>query len=248
MAARCYAAARRAAPCMAGQELVRPMKKQAPIARPEDGNPPAQERALAWLTKNSLAATAISGGAIYLLTIEEYRQAYRPYGVSPAEVGLDYTTAVWPAAQALLFIALIAYVLTDLLPTRLLVRSRASRFFAALSVGCALVIASLFTARTQFAFAVEAGDHYDQVLNGRLSLLNALRADRVEIAWKEASPQRPGLPTGRLLLLGTSAGTLIVFSADTKTTWRIPLGDSIVRSTLRYPKRHVGGGGPIELP
>ena len=96
------------------------MKKQAPAARPEDGNPPLQERALTWLTTNSLTATAISGGAIYLLTVEEYREAYRPYGVSPAEVGVDYTTAVWPAAQALLFIALIAYVLTDLLPTRLL--------------------------------------------------------------------------------------------------------------------------------
>jgi hypothetical protein len=190
----------------------------------------ALDRTLARLTQHSLTVTAIAGGVIYLLTIEEYREAYRPYGLAPSEVGIDYTTAVWPAAQALLFIALLAYVLADLLPTRLLVSSRASRLLAATTIGFALVFADLVIARTQFALNVEAGQHYDQFLTGRLSLLNALRADSVELVWKEPSSQRPQLPTGKLLLLGTASGTLVLFAAETKTTWRIPLGDVLVRS------------------
>ena len=206
-------------------------------------NEPDTRSLLTWLTNNPVTAVSIAGGVIYMLVFESYRAALRPFGVTPAEVGVDYATAVWPVAQALAFVALTCFLLLLMLSPVAFMRSLAARLTLIGTVCTVVVVAASIYGEAQYVSDVRRGDRFEPILSGRLSILNGLRADLVEVTWKEASPAKPQLPSEKLLLLGIANGTAIIYSAGSATTWRVPIQEIVVTAKAVFPSRKAGGHG-----
>jgi hypothetical protein len=61
--------------------------------------PPAGARnpLAGWILANPAQTATLLGGVAYVLVIASYRAALRPFGATPADVGIGYVDAVWPS-------------------------------------------------------------------------------------------------------------------------------------------------------
>jgi hypothetical protein len=184
---------------------------------------------LTWLRGNLAFAISGAGAFLFVLVGAGYRAALQPFGVIPAEVGIDYATTVWGALPFILLICGPSSILFFIWPPRKQVEFASmslQRYMVLyLIVTVPLALATTFE-QSRYVRIVGAGRHYEPFL-AALSPL-ALRADSVQIAWKQATANQAPLPSGRLLLLGVANGAAVVFEADTLRTWRIPVGDLII--------------------
>lgn len=69
-----------------------------------NGNESTVSQLIKWAKNNPLPVATFIGGAIYVLVFESYRSVLRPFGVTPADVGIDYTDVIWPVVQSIGFI------------------------------------------------------------------------------------------------------------------------------------------------
>jgi hypothetical protein len=207
--------------------------------------PSGDNEAPPWHFENPIAAATALGGILYLIVSEGYRAALRPFGILPQEIGIDYTSTVWPAAQVFV-IALLVYWALRLSPVQSFqVFVRKPSAVHVIPVALLLYLAT-FAAESHYLIAVQKGISYNPFPFGRLTVLPALRADEVHLTWKDGAQGKPSLPGSGLLLLGVGGGTAYVYAASTKETLRLPLNDLVVRTKFQEPRAFGGGGGPGE--
>lgn len=193
-----------------------------------------------WANNNPLAVATLLGGVIYVFVFESYRSVLRPFGVTPGDVGIDYTDVIWPVVQSAGF--LVFYLM---LIAALACRSRTVRDFlmhshnrqmgiVIVSVVFVIVILSglAIAEMVQYRNSVEAGRPYEPVFSSRLQVLSGLRANRVKVVWKNTKESRPHLPGGALLFLGAADGISILYSQRSGETLRVASRD-ILLSTMR---------------
>jgi hypothetical protein len=208
--------------------------------------PPATENeAPPWHFENPIAAATVLGGVLYLIVSEGYRSALRPFGILPQEIGIDYTSTVWPAAQVLVIALLVYWIfrVSPVQPFQVFIRKPTA--VHVIPVAFLLYIAT-FAAESHYLIAVQKGISYKPFPFGRLTVLPALRADEVHLTWKDGAQDKPSLPESGLLLLGVGGGTAYVYAAGTKETLRLPLNDLVVRTKFQTPRALGAGGGPGE--
>ena len=201
-----------------------------------------------WVAANPLTAASLTGGVCYLVVFDSYRAALRPFGLVPSEVGIDYASAVWPAAQVLAVFLLGCALVQGFASTFAFVKMLERRLPYLLFLAGAALTALSVVAEAQFVHLVWNGKPFDPWLSGRLSLLSGLRADLVEVVWKEPTETKPKLPQGEVLMLGVSNGVAVLFVATSHSTWRLPAGDVIITakgSRLRDVSPH-GGPKPVK--
>ncbi|APV48539.1 hypothetical protein BWI17_01860 [Betaproteobacteria bacterium GR16-43] len=187
----------------------------------------------------------VGGGVCYLVVLESYRGALRPFGLVPSDVGIDYNAAIWPVLGALL-VALLAAYLFGVLQWLLALKVHATNFPRLLAYG-ALVVTVLslvaYAEQVRYVESIKAGGYTPW----RVSLLGALRADLVCVRWKEAGSAKAPLPNGNVFLLGSAGGTVIFYDIASATTWRVAANDLVITGRAIFPAYwKIGGGGPGE--
>jgi len=204
--------------------------------------PPAANEELPWHFENPIAAATTLGGVLYLIVSEGYRSALRPFGILPQEIGIDYTSTVWPAAQVFVITLLVYWALrlSPVQPFQAFVRKPTTVHIIPVAI---LLYIATFAAETHYLIAVQKGSPYNPFPFGRLTVLPALRAEEVHLTWKDGAQGKPSLPQTGLLLLGVGGGTAYVYTASTKETLRLPLNDLLVRTKFQAPRALSGGGG-----
>ena len=210
--------------------------KKPPLATDNEAPP--------WHFENPIAASTVLGGFLYLIVSEGYRSALRPFGILPQEIGIDYTSTVWPAAQVFVIVVLLYWLLrlSPVQPFKVFVRKPS----AVHVIPVAFVYIATFAAESHYLIAVQKGISYNPFPFGRLAVLPALRADEVHLTWKDGAQGKPSLPESGLLLLGVGGGTAYVYAASTKETLRLPLSDLVVRTRFQAPRALDAQGGPGE--
>ena len=215
--------------------------------QPEKPSRPATEHQTPWHIANPVAAASALGGVLYLIVSEGYRSALRPFGILPQEIGIDYTSTVWPAAQVFLIILFIywAFRASSIQPFQSFIRKPTA--VHSIPIAALLYIAT-FAAESHYLLTVQKGQAYKPFPFGRLTVLPALRAEEVQLMWKDRNEEKAPLPQEGALLLGVGGSTAFVYVAGTKETLRLPLNDLVVRTKYQSPRAVGGGGGPRETP
>lgn len=199
------------------------------------------ELIIVWTSKNPLKFTSLLGGTIYVLVFESYRSVLRPYGVTPADVGIDYMDVIWPVVQSFGFLVfalvlVIAFIALKFLKIRTyLVQSHERRVgMAIVSVFFITVLLSgLATSEmVQYRKSIEHGRAYDPIFSSRLQVLAGLRANRVNVAWKGGIDARPSIPTSAILFLGAADGISIFYSYSSEEILRIPSHDIVLTEMM----------------
>ena len=187
---------------------------------------------------NPMSAVTLAGGAIYLLVFESYRAALAPFGVNPSEVGISYSTAIWPATQVLL-VLLIATLLASRLDSEGILADLLLRPTVSVPLVAVLLYVLAVVAQSQFIYQTRAGSPFQPIFAGRFSVLAALQTTLATASWKDGNTSSP-LPSSRLLFLGSAAGTALIYEVNTQRTWRLPSADVVIQTSFLQPQ---GGGG-----
>jgi hypothetical protein len=192
------------------------------------------------------AIAALLGLLLYLPTYIAYEYFYGSLGVSPDEVGLNYSTvlsreATWllssililSAALGALYLCYVAAahpvsVRRTLISAGLPAPSKSAIRYSGLLVGLPL-IAVLVQSTIYQVNSVPAKDAFDgmPIYADPRSFFKG-RADFVEVSWIRDAPP-PGIPR-RLLYLGQSAGTAVFWNATEQTPIRIPASSITITS------------------
>jgi hypothetical protein len=201
---------------------------------------------VSWAVKNPVQTATLFGGVAYVLVIASYRSALRPFGATPADVGIGYVDAVWPILGIVCYIALvtmIAMLVVVRSPQTLyrVLRSTGLRIlalFALILIPTAVAIVE----ETQYIRAVRAGKPYDPSLD-RLRVLSALRANLITIGWKDSQAAKPALPSKPVLFLGSANGMAVIYDHEEHSTVRLPLSDVVLVNVLKPPVQPTNEDG-----
>jgi hypothetical protein len=193
---------------------------------------------IAWGFANPIQAATVLGGVAYVLVIGTYRAALRPFGATPADVGIGYVDAVWPILGIVCYICIVAGLIAAALPFKTfdrVLRSAALPIFA-LFVLILIPTAVAIFEEGRYTKAVRAGQPYD-LSRDRLTVLSALRANLVTIAWKDPKDGKPSLPAKPVLFLGSANGIAVIYDHSAPSTVRLPLNDIVVTDVLTLPTK-----------
>ena len=203
------------------------------------------ERLVAWCIANPLSALSLAGGIVYMIVFESYRAALAPFGITPAEIGIDHTTALWPAARVLIILAAVMFFLKSISSISVAINHIERNLAAYLIVLTALLYALSVLAEAQFIFHTANGKPYRPLLSGRLSTLAALQTSSAELEWKNKDLKSP-LPTGNIVYFGSAGSLGLFYESSTGKTWRIPVSEIVVKTVFNPPPRLGRGGGTGE--
>ena len=193
-----------------------------------------------WAKNNPTAVASLLGGLIYVVVFDNYRTVLRPFGVTPAEVGIGYLDIVWPVVRSVGFLGfvlclIIALVSSSLKKHATVLRSlnRGAIVLFVLGVGVFILTIITINEMALYGKCVTAGKEYVPYFGDRLQVLSCLRANRVKVVWKESKESRPPLPTSEVLFLGAADGVGIFYSSNPGETLRVPLHDIVLSASSR---------------
>jgi hypothetical protein len=210
-----------------------------------NGNESTVSQLIKWAKNNPLPVATFIGGAIYVLVFESYRSVLRPFGVTPADVGIDYTDVIWPVVQSIGFIVfclagIAALAVRSQKIRALLVQSGERQMGIGIFSIILIIVVLSFLALSEmaeFRNSAKAGRAYDPFFSSRLQVLAGLRANRVKIAWKNIKDDRPPIPTGNLLFFGAADGVSIFYSNGSGEILRIPSHDIVLTEIIAHESR-----------
>jgi hypothetical protein len=194
------------------------------------------------------AALAVGAAAVYGLLIVSYSQFYSELGVRPSEVGLEYGPGLGGIAGIAITLLILvgAATLVAWLLVRRLSGSPIGRRYSKWLVAFLIVYMCLGLV---ILFSNAANERADQAKNGNpvepIEILGvellALRADRARVvlvdpkaeqtqAYGQLKTAREPKDRKKLLYLGRSGGTLVVYEVDRQSVWHLPASSFAVRA------------------
>jgi hypothetical protein len=191
---------------------------------------------MAWILRNPIQAATALGAVAYVLVIGTYRSALRPFGATPADVGIGYVDAVWPILGIVCYICIVAALLAAVLPFEAFYRVLRSRALPVIALFVLILIPTVVAIfeESEYTKAVRAGQPYD-LSRDRLTVLSALRATLVRIVWKDSKDGKPSLPATPVLFLGSANGIAVIYDYRARSTVRLPLTDIVITDVLTLP-------------
>jgi hypothetical protein len=187
---------------------------------------------LNWISGNIPFAVSAVGGFLYLIVEVGYRLALRPFGVTPAEVGVDYVRSIFGTLPFILMMigSCSLFVILDAWMAHRYVEPQPARGRTFLVLSLLVILFSFASAVSveewQYVRVVSQGRAYEPLL-AHMSPLT-LRADSVQVEWTEPGATKASLPSGRLLLFGVANDIAVILEVDTFRIWRLPVGDLII--------------------
>ena len=199
---------------------------------------PSKSPVATWAKNNPTAVASLLGGLIYVVVFDNYRSVLRPFGVTPAEVGIGYLDIVWPVVRSVGFLGFVLFLIIALVSSSLkkhatVLRSLNRGAIVLLVLGVFILTIITFTEMALYGNCVTAGKEYVPFFGDRLQVLSCLRANRVKVVWKESKESRPPLPTSEVLFLGAADGVGILYSSNPGETLRVPLHDIVLSASSR---------------
>ena len=214
---------------------------------PSDGSPEPDKNILDEIARALPAALAVGTALVYGLLILAYSEFYSELGVRPSEVGLQYGPGVG-GIVGVAIVVVIVVVLSLLLffigsrayarraPEKL-PRPRSPVFVLTVSLAVTLVcvlVAGLFArAANTRADRVKQGLPVEPVRIAGIELLS-VRADLADV--KPTDPNSAPSPvleelrgSNKLLYLGRTSNTLVLYDAHTQSSWQVPASAVAVR-------------------
>lgn len=196
---------------------------------------------LTWAKGNPLPVATLLGGVIYVLVFESYRAVLRYFGVTPADVGIDYTDVIWPVVQNIGFLVFVlAGIAASVARFRklrvwLLQEYQALILFSVIPITLVLSFLAL-SEMAQYRADVEAGSTYDPLFSSRLQVLAGLRANRVTVVWVNEKDSKPTISMDPLLFLGSADGVTVLYSHCSGETIRVPTNAIMLTEMRMQPK------------
>lgn len=213
----------------------------------KEGKPTSGGWAERMLSVAPLVVTLVAA-YYYFIARSSYVQFYGVFGVSPEEVGLGYAETLTRSATALVYSLVMGLVLVQLVFIFVLFRrGRVVTIFGARSAYGRAGLIGLIAAITLLAFSVLLLTSA-AILRGRVQDGESVRAktelvglqgwatvlgvgaEAVTLDWIEGDP-----PTSvresqehRLMYLGRSGSTLVLYDVDAKRTLRLPEGSVVL--------------------
>src|SRR5262245_51144915 len=142
------------------------------------------DKSLTWFSGNPAIAFSVVGGFLFYMVGYGHKTALLPFGVTPAEVGIDYATTIWGAVPLILAVIIFFFVgFFFLKQGKIATQSEWSLFWLAAIGGTVVILSSAVSVEQwQYVRVVRQGRYYVPLLQGPSPL--SLRADSVQIAWK----------------------------------------------------------------
>jgi hypothetical protein len=208
------------------------------------------------------AVVAVLGLILYVPTYVAYEYFYTSLGVSPDEIGLGYATALsreitWLASYIVILCSvgalLVAAVWLAVGPARLWGILRLPRRPAAPTRRVSALTAALATAIVLeiVVFQVQSVPTVNSGIPAAPSARSFFkaRADLVQVAWIDKSPQAAAVPE-RMLYLGQSNGVAVFWDPRDEQSVRIPTGSIVIQSFARprqYEMKQMNDDGTVTL-
>jgi hypothetical protein len=187
----------------------------------------AEPRTLSgWVIENAVVILTLAGAGFYTALRVAHQTFYRTFGLTPEDVGLGYGEALARAAGLAFYLSLAALSIGfSIFKVRDLFFTGAwGRFFR---VQWAALLMTIILGFVVF-LAGQARSAANDVRSGHnvrpyFFLDTGIHAERATITWLGDAP-RPlaDVPTHRLMFMGESGGSVVLYDVDVKRSIRIP--------------------------
>jgi hypothetical protein len=192
------------------------------------------------MARNPLVVVTLAGLIVYASVRNSYTIFFRRFGLEPEDVGLSYTEILNRTAVILAVLVVVSAVPALATAALWVIFSRGDR---PVLYGALTVITAVFALSALFIVTWGLRDSAITLRNavsrgepGPETAQLGLRVRPVEIAWVGDAPAGLGdLASHRLMLLGETGGTTILYDADASRTIRIPSGEVVVSTLLGEP-------------
>jgi hypothetical protein len=187
-----------------------------------------------WLAANAVVVLTVAGAAFYVALRLAYRTFYGRLGLTPEDVGLSYGDAVARAAGIALYFAVFfaGVVGAPVLAIRIVKPSGGwvkpfmgiAAVTSAVALFAGLLVVMWATARSQ-ARLVQDG----KTVRPPFLFDTGTRAHRASVKWVGDAPVGlSDVQTHRLMYLGESGGSVVLYDVDEKRSLRLPAGEVVV--------------------
>ena len=173
-----------------------------------------------WLTENPVLVLTIVGASFYVALRFAHQAFYRPLGLTPEDVGLGYGEALGRAAGIAFYAT--AFSIVFLVPA-LRLRRRGHPLMPFLLWLYITPLLTVLIAMWRLT-ALYADDVQDGKTVHPVFLIDTgVRAEKADISWTEEPPKgMKSVPRHRLMYLGESEGSVVLYDVDAKRSLRIP--------------------------
>jgi hypothetical protein len=198
----------------------------------------AKPRTLVWLAANPVILLTIAGAGFYAAVRFGQKTFYSRLGLTPEDVGLGRIETLTLAIGLAFYLVVFAAILVGLptLASWVALRigrvavwpARSPRFARATLIAVVLffsVSTGFFSIVWFWGQATAAANDVEAGKPVRLSFLSdtGIHAEKARITWIGDAPKAlTDLPTHKLMFLGQSGGTVVLYDVDDKRSIRIP--------------------------
>jgi len=194
-------------------------------------------RFVRWVVANPVPAVSVVGGVAFVAIRAGVALFYRQFGVVPEDVGLGYQDVLIRALPVLVFA--LVFVGSMYVVQELHVKRHGLVLLLIGSVGTVVLLTYGLLVRHSIDLALDRVDSGHSTRIGWFDNPLGIRAEAVQIGWiGNDEPEALERCACKLVYLGQSAGTVVLYDATNDRTLRLPAARVVLIGSAREPETH----------